>query len=178
MPSQTFFNLPAEKQAKVKNALLSEFSTYSLNLAQVARIIKTANISRGAFYKYFTDITDAYLYLYQEVVKSVHQDLPKPQLALQNHQQYIKQLNNFIHQTTNSEYYQFVKLHLTKNENQLPTTNSTYLHCSFAWALKTLSHQTLAECFQNPENTGMILKRFSLVIEKLTKIYAEGSPCF
>ena len=59
MPSQTFLNLKPEKQARIYAALLTEFSAYPLAKAQVARIVKEAQIARGAFYKYFADLNDA-----------------------------------------------------------------------------------------------------------------------
>ena len=57
MPSRTFQNLKDEKKQRVTAALLTEFSQHSLPDAEVARIIKQAGISRGAFYKYFPDLT-------------------------------------------------------------------------------------------------------------------------
>lgn len=49
MPSQTFENLPQSKQALVRQALLEEFSNHDLADAQVARIVKNAQIARGPF---------------------------------------------------------------------------------------------------------------------------------
>lgn len=46
MPSQTFLNLKPEKQARIYAALLTEFSAYPLAKAQVARIVKEAQIAR------------------------------------------------------------------------------------------------------------------------------------
>ena len=63
MPSSTFFHLNETKQLNIKEALLSEFSHHSLANAQVARIIKTAGIARGTFYKYFPNLLDAYQWL-------------------------------------------------------------------------------------------------------------------
>ena len=60
MPTSTFENLNHEKRQKIEQALLHEFSEHSLALAQVARIVKEAEIARGAFYKYFADLKDAY----------------------------------------------------------------------------------------------------------------------
>ena len=62
MVKQTFFNLPDEKKQRVTTALLHEFSNHPLPDAQVARIVTEAEIARGAFYKYFDDLTDAYAY--------------------------------------------------------------------------------------------------------------------
>lgn len=64
MPSSTFTNLPDEKRQRIEAALLNEFSNHTLATAQVARIVKDAQIARGAFYKYFDNLTDAYSYMY------------------------------------------------------------------------------------------------------------------
>ena len=68
MPSTTFKNLNRQKKELITNALLTEFSQHSLASAQVARIVKQAGIARGAFYKYFADLTEAYQYLYQVAI--------------------------------------------------------------------------------------------------------------
>ena len=65
MVSETFINLSDEKKQKIEGALLKEFSTYPLAKAQVARIVKDAGIARGAFYKYFGDLKDSYIYLWR-----------------------------------------------------------------------------------------------------------------
>ena len=76
MVSETFINLSDEKKQKIAQALLKEFSTYPLAKAQVARIVKDAGIARGAFYKYFGDLKDAYGYLYSLAMKEVHMGPP------------------------------------------------------------------------------------------------------
>ena len=60
MVSTTFKNLAPDKQARIQSGLLNEFSAHPLADAQVARIVQQAQIARGAVYKYFTDLTDAY----------------------------------------------------------------------------------------------------------------------
>ncbi|MEM5031883.1 hypothetical protein AAEZ42_05215 [Limosilactobacillus fermentum] len=49
MPSSTFTNLPDEKRQRIEAALLNEFSNHTLATAQVARIVKDAQIARGPF---------------------------------------------------------------------------------------------------------------------------------
>ncbi|CAM3053531.1 hypothetical protein LEBU106379_03915 [Lentilactobacillus buchneri] len=49
MVSTTFTNLSDEKQTKIRKALLKEFTDQPLATAQVAPIVKTAGIARGAF---------------------------------------------------------------------------------------------------------------------------------
>lgn len=62
MPSQTFLNLPKEKQEVIIEASLNEFKRVLLKDASINKIIANANISRGSFYNYFTDINDIYFY--------------------------------------------------------------------------------------------------------------------
>ncbi|MDT7013413.1 TetR/AcrR family transcriptional regulator [Levilactobacillus namurensis] len=76
MPTTTFDHLTAPKRDRITAALLTEFSAHSLATAQVARIVKQADIARGAFYKYFADLTDAYQYLYGLALDQIHQAVP------------------------------------------------------------------------------------------------------
>ena len=70
MVKQTFKNLPSAKRRRIEAVLLEEFSTYPLADAKVSHIVKNANIARGAFYKYFDDLIDAYVYIRVVLVKS------------------------------------------------------------------------------------------------------------
>lgn len=76
MPSSTFLNLPAQKKARVEQALLDEFSRAPLSQAQVSNIVAQAQIARGAFYRYFDDLNDAYRYLLCQALRDLHHDLP------------------------------------------------------------------------------------------------------
>lgn len=75
MPSKTFLNLPEAKKQKIMDAALHEFSVRPVEHAKVSNIIKETGISRGAFYKYFTDITDLYQYFYDSIKLDAHQKL-------------------------------------------------------------------------------------------------------
>lgn len=63
MPSQTFFNLSKEKQDKLINCAMKEFSKRSFNKVSINKIINDASISRGSFYMYFSDKDDLFEYL-------------------------------------------------------------------------------------------------------------------
>lgn len=73
MVTKTFDNLKTSKQQQIYEALMVEFTTYALVDAQVARIIKRIGISRGSFYTYFTDLNDAYKWVFGQVMQTVHQ---------------------------------------------------------------------------------------------------------
>lgn len=69
MPTQTFFNLEKDKQQRVYNALLTEFTEYPLEKVSIKRIVLDAKIPRGSFYQYFTDKDDALRYIiFQEKI--------------------------------------------------------------------------------------------------------------
>lgn len=63
MPTQTFFNLPPEKQQRIMDAAITEFSMHSFKNASVASIVEAAGIPRGSFYQYFSDLFDVYKYV-------------------------------------------------------------------------------------------------------------------
>lgn len=65
MPTATFFNLPVEKQNRIFNAAVEEFSEYRFSEASINRIVKMAKISRGSFYQYFKDKKEIYHYVIQ-----------------------------------------------------------------------------------------------------------------
>lgn len=58
MPKPRFYNLPQEKQDRVMNSAINEFSRVPVNEFSINRIIQEANISRGSFYQYFEDKDD------------------------------------------------------------------------------------------------------------------------
>lgn len=67
MPKDTFFNLPADKRALIRDVAISEFAQYSYDAASINRIVAEAGIAKGSFYQYFEDKRDLFLYLMQLV---------------------------------------------------------------------------------------------------------------
>ncbi len=63
MPSQTFLNLSSDKQNKIIDSAIKEFSNVAFSDVSINRIIKDAGISRGSFYMYFDDKYDLLMYL-------------------------------------------------------------------------------------------------------------------
>ncbi|WP_267201956.1 TetR/AcrR family transcriptional regulator [Limosilactobacillus kribbianus] len=170
MPSQTFINLKDAKKQRVRTALLNEFSQHSLATAEVARIIKNAQISRGAFYKYFADLTDAYLYLLQEVLVAIHVPLgqTEQQLAASDYYQMVAKFVDRVHQ---GPYYQFVRNHFLTNEGILPQENGTQLEpqTDTQWAVMTLCHATIKECLLAPDDRARALARLKKMLKKITE---------
>ncbi|MDD3453438.1 MAG: TetR family transcriptional regulator [Bacilli bacterium] len=60
MPTNTFYNLNKNKQEKIINAAIKEFSEKTFTEASINNIIKEASIPRGSFYMYFEDKNDLY----------------------------------------------------------------------------------------------------------------------
>lgn len=67
MPSERFYKLPQEKQDRIHQAAMKEFSSAPMEDISINRIVKEAGISRGSFYTYFEDKDDVLLYLIQEM---------------------------------------------------------------------------------------------------------------
>jgi AcrR family transcriptional regulator len=63
MPKDTFFNLPADKRALIRDVAISEFARYSYDAASINRMVAEAGIAKGSFYQYFEDKRDLFLYL-------------------------------------------------------------------------------------------------------------------
>ena len=61
MAKPTYYNIEKDKQERLVDACMEEFSSYTFSDASINRIIKRAEISRGSFYQYFEDKEDCYL---------------------------------------------------------------------------------------------------------------------
>jgi len=55
------------KKDKITGILRDEFSNETYDKVSINQIIKKAGIPRGSFYQYFTDKTDAFLYIFEIV---------------------------------------------------------------------------------------------------------------
>lgn len=80
MPTETFFNLAAEKRSAFLDAAIAEFANNNYNDASISRIVRQVGIAKGSFYQYFSDKRDLYLYLIdlvsQEKMKVLAQHPP------------------------------------------------------------------------------------------------------
>lgn len=63
MPTNTFFNLPAEKKHKILKAANKEFARVPLEQASIKNIVEDAEIARGSFYQYFENKQDLFKYI-------------------------------------------------------------------------------------------------------------------
>lgn len=173
MTKSTFINLPCEKKAKIEQALLKEFSNYPLLKAQVARIVKEANIARGAFYKYFDDLTDAYLHLYQIALKQIHANIKVT--AVFEPQMFYQETVAFLEQTLGSKYAKLVKMHVLYNETLVKQHFSDDKLVNLSpqnWSAMVLSRAAIREVLAKPALRPVILAQLKaslLLLKKETK---------
>lgn len=163
MVTTTFLNLNPEKRTKIQEALLTEFSTHPLAEAQVAPIVKGARIARGAFYKYFDDLTDAYRYIYGVAMKDIHTRIDQ-EVATQtfNPKVYVQQVSSFVDGVMSSHYRQLIEMHLTRNESLVGNNDDSQADrlSSREWAAMILSHEAIKQILINPDRREMVLSRF------------------
>lgn len=70
MCTETFLRLPAEKRNRFLDAAWDEFTAVPYAEASINKIIQRAGIPRGSFYQYFTDKSDLFSYLLENMCKS------------------------------------------------------------------------------------------------------------
>lgn len=75
MATNTFINLPIEKQQKILHAAIEEFSDKPFSEVSINKIIKNAEISRGSFYTYFDDKYDLLTYLLERFKNKIKNEI-------------------------------------------------------------------------------------------------------
>ncbi|AEN98662.1 TetR/AcrR family transcriptional regulator [Lactobacillus sanfranciscensis] len=168
MPTTTFFNLKEAKRDRITKVLLDEFSTNSLNDAKISTIVTKAEIARGAFYKYFADLTDAYQYIFSLAMKSIHQPFNYQDLQADN---ITKTIQEFVNQQRDSKYHDFIKLYYQKNQYLLPPLYQPDISklTSEQWSSNILVHQTIKDCLLHPDQEQQYLQFLTLSLKHLFK---------
>lgn len=167
MASKTFANLAPAKQNRIRQALLTEFSQHDLADAQVARIVKQAGIARGAFYKYFADLTDAYNYLYHFALLDLHNSAIKAHRLL-SADEYTQEVANFLDRVNTSPYAALVKRHFMVNEALLCHQESRLRPVSpLEWGVMTLVHQAIKDGLTRPDQEQVVIARLRTVLRAL-----------
>jgi len=171
MVSKTFTNLNEQKKSLITDALLNEFSNHSLATAQVSRIVKESGIARGAFYKYFDDLNDAYHYLYSYALKDIHQSIVTDSSQKLRPDEYVEQVRDFIEKSYSSRYFALVKMHLLHNESLFltPFNNHMIIENEFHWATQVMIHDAIKQIMLDPSNKEIILKKLGRVLNALAK---------
>ena len=70
MPSERFKRLPEEKQKKIRDACMAEYTRTTIEKASLNRMIEDAGISRGSFYTYFDSKWDVLGYLCESFINA------------------------------------------------------------------------------------------------------------
>ncbi|MGD9910174.1 MAG: TetR/AcrR family transcriptional regulator [Candidatus Izemoplasmatales bacterium] len=128
MPTQTFFNLPKEKQNSIHLAAMNEFSKVEFSKASINQIIKDAGIPRGSFYMYFEDKYDLFNFCIQammdELRTALFRELMKSGGDLES---LIYGLHDYLFDTyeQNKQYEGFVKHVMIYFQSQFETLDHT-----------------------------------------------------
>ncbi|MFC6175767.1 TetR/AcrR family transcriptional regulator [Companilactobacillus huachuanensis] len=171
MVSTTFEDLNNSKKKLITDALLNEFSHHTLSTAQVSRIVKESGIARGAFYKYFDNLTDAYNYLYHFALQDIHQTITTDYHKKFQPDDYVDQVREFTEKSTNSRYFELVKMHLLFNEAHFstPVSNHLIIENEFYWATQVLIHDAIKQLMLDPSSKELILQKLANVLHRLAK---------
>jgi AcrR family transcriptional regulator len=128
MPKKTFVNLSIEKQKRVLNAAVKEFSRVSLREASIANIIVDAKIPRGSFYQYFEDKDDIFYYVLNFYAQSIKKHLIK--LLMDNKGDIIvtfinlyKYVIDFINDKQKKVYFKNIFLNMNYKLERMFTPN-------------------------------------------------------
>lgn len=73
MPSERFKRLPEEKQKKIRDACMAEYTRTTIEKASLNRMIENAGISRGSFYTYFDSKWDVLGYICEDFIKDFYE---------------------------------------------------------------------------------------------------------
>ncbi|PRX34749.1 TetR family transcriptional regulator [Orenia metallireducens] len=68
MPTDTFFNLPQEKQDRIIAVAIDEFANYAYHNSTINRIVEKAEIAKGSFYQYFNGKKDLFKYIMLDII--------------------------------------------------------------------------------------------------------------
>ncbi|WP_225047126.1 TetR/AcrR family transcriptional regulator [Lacticaseibacillus kribbianus] len=162
MVTSTFKNLPSAKRARIESALLQEFSQHPLAEAQVARIVTAAGIARGAFYKYFTDLTDAYQYLFGQAMRTIHAGLGRGDAT-----DYVGATRDFLDGIRTSAYGGLIQQHFRTNESVVGSRASAIGKTPVAWAVAVLCHETIRDVILDPDTEAARLAQLAAAIQQI-----------
>lgn len=174
MVSSTFLRLNPAKQARINAALIEEFSRVPLAEAQVRNIVEGANIARGAFYKYFDSLDDAYSYTITQALVQLHNGLPH-QLPRDRNElnEYVDRMELFLDAAEESDHFPLFVMHFRSNEERHSPTEPDPDLDPFTWQVSTLIHQTIRESMIDHDNRTAYVHRLREVLAQLND---DGYP--
>ncbi|MDR1875614.1 MAG: TetR/AcrR family transcriptional regulator [Synergistaceae bacterium] len=94
MPTQTFYNLPFEKQERILQAAIKEFGQRNVQEANLSNIVNAANISRGSLYQYFSNREDMYIYIF-DTLRARRAEYVKPAFSLYKKEPFLRFFEEF-----------------------------------------------------------------------------------
>ena len=83
MAEKLFLKISREKQNKIIESALLEFSNKSYNEASTNNIVKFAGISKGSLFKYFKSKEDLYLFVLDLSIKELVKDISQAKISLE-----------------------------------------------------------------------------------------------
>lgn len=82
MPAKLFFELSDEKKTRILHAGLTEFAEYGYENSSTNRIVKSAGISKGSLFQYFSTKEELYFYILDMVTEEYIADLEEAASSL------------------------------------------------------------------------------------------------
>lgn len=70
-PKQTFFNLPEDKQQRVLEAAVQEFSERGYQQASINTMVSRLQIAKGSIYQYFDNKKGLFLFIFSQAISIV-----------------------------------------------------------------------------------------------------------
>lgn len=186
MPKETFLHLPSEKKQHIEEILLENFYNRHISQVKVSEIVEAMQMSRGAFYKYFQDLEDAYAYLIKKYSMVIHGEIL--QAISKNKQDFFAGIETFLIRCSqadpNSHHWRML-LFLTQSNNvemsrrrpvssdspmvkqwlELLALNqfdmtTTEEALSFLYFVMALVMGALTDCMTNQWTTAQVLQEF------------------
>lgn len=176
MPKETFFNLSNAKKQRIDDLLLEIFCSQHISQVKVSEIVDKMGMSRGAFYKYFQDLEDAYLYTIKSSSHIVHQDILK--FISENKQHFFLGVEKYLEWCCDldheSIYWQ--RLYLLTQRNDQQTTKRRELSADSPmnekWLeLLRINHFSIQS---SEEAVSFLYFSMTLVMNTLTDLIANN----
>lgn len=176
MPHDTFLNLSIEKRQSIDTILLNTFYDQPVSQVKVAEIVSKMKMSRGAFYKYFDDLEDAYTYIinkyaiviHQDIIKYIQEDRNQFFIGIEKYLIWCSQLDH------NEEYWKSLRL-LTKSNDlsaykRFPLASDSPLITQ--WTDILIASQIIIE--DHEESISFLFFIMELVMNSLTGFIANN----
>lgn len=175
MPHDTFLNLSIEKRQSIDTILLNTFYDQPVSQVKVAEIVSKMKMSRGAFYKYFDDLEDAYTYIinkyavviHQDIIKYIQEDRNQFFIGIEKYLVWCSQLDH------NEEYWKSLRLLTESNDlsayKRFPLASDSPLVTQ--WTDILIASQIIIE--DHDESVSFLFFIMELVMNSLTGFIAN-----